>query len=54
MAPNTKLEKPQLLQIPQLADIHHNHPPTGKAIQQIVDYINRNINPIQGNKVAPK
>jgi len=46
--------KPQLLSIPQIDEIHLAHPPTGKAIQTIVDYINRNVNPVQGNKVAPR
>lgn len=53
--PNTGKSKPQLLSIPQLAAIHQSHPETGKALQIIVEYINRNIpNPVQGNKVQPK
>jgi len=42
MAANKGLSKPQLLTIPQLADVHHNHPATGKAIATIVDYLNAN------------
>ncbi|MBU6231680.1 hypothetical protein KGP36_03345 [Patescibacteria group bacterium] len=48
------LSKPQKLSIPQLADIHLNHPPTGKAIQAILEYINANVTPVQGNRVEPK
>lgn len=54
MPANTGKAKPQLLSIPQLASIHHNHPETGKAIQTIMEYINRNVVPIQGDKVQPK
>lgn len=46
--------KPKLLSIPQLADIHQNHPPTGKAIQAILEYLNKNLVPLQGNAVAPR
>lgn len=51
---NTGKSKPQLLQIPQLAEIHLNHPPTGKAIQTILEYINKNVTPAQGNRIEPK
>jgi hypothetical protein len=54
MAESTGLAKPQLLTIPQLADIHQNHAPTANAIIAIVDYINKNVAPVQGNKKAPK
>jgi len=51
---NTGKGAPQQLSIPQLAEIHLNHPPTGKAIQAILEYINKNLPPIQGNKVVKK
>ena len=47
-------EKPALLSIPQIAQIHLNHPPTGKAIQDIVDYINKTVTPPQGTKIKPR
>lgn len=46
--------KPQKLAIPQLTGIHQSHPEVGKAIQTIMEYINLNVNPVQGNKVTPK
>lgn len=49
---NTASNKPQLLSIPQIEDIHRNHPPTGKAIQSILDYINGNVTPPQGTKIG--
>lgn len=54
MAASTGKSKPQLLNIPQLASIHQFHPETGKAIQAIVEYVNSNVTPVQGNKVAPR
>lgn len=50
---NSGKSKPSQLSIPQIADIHLNHPPTGKALDTIIEYINKNLPPVQGNKVAP-
>ena len=50
---STNTAKPALLAVTQIAEIHLNHPPTGKAIQAIVDYINKNVTPKQGNKIQP-
>lgn len=51
---STGLSKPKLFVIHELGGIHQSHPPIGKALQAIVDYINRNVQPVQGTKVAPK
>jgi hypothetical protein len=45
---------PQKLVVPQQTDIHLNNPATGKAIQTIVNYVNQNVTPVQGNKVATR
>jgi hypothetical protein len=45
--------KPQVLTLPHLASIHAEHPAIGKTLQQILEYINKNVVPIQGNLVAP-
>lgn len=45
---------PKLLSIPELAGIHVSHPPIGKAIQAILDYVNKNVTPPQGNKIAKR
>jgi hypothetical protein len=50
----TNKVKPQLLNVSQLAQIHLFHPATGKAIQDIVDYINKTVAPPQGNKIAKR
>lgn len=52
MADSTTPNTSKLLDIPQLAEIHLNHPPTGKAIQAILEYINRNVAPVEGNIVS--
>ena len=44
--------KPQLLNIPELEQIHKEHPRVGKAIQAILEYVNRNVTPAQGTKQA--
>lgn len=44
--------KPQLLSISQLEVIHREHPEIGKALQGMLEYINRNVVPISGNKKA--
>lgn len=49
MASNTA-KSPKLLSIPQLGGIHQSHPPIGKALQTMLDYINKNVTPKQGNK----
>lgn len=43
-------QKPQKLTLPQLPNIHQTHPHIGKALQDIVNYINKNVTPVQGNK----
>lgn len=50
----TNKAKPQLLSIPQLAQIHLNHEPTGKAFQTIIDYINKNVTPTTGTKIQKR
>ena len=35
-----------------LAKIHKEHPEVGKALQIIMEYIRKNVVPIQGNKVG--
>lgn len=42
---------PKPLSIPQLTAIHQKNPEIGKAIQTILEYINKNVTPKQGNKV---
>ena len=44
--------KPKLLQIPSLPKIHEQHPEVGQAIKIIVEYLNKNLTPRQGNKVS--
>lgn len=46
--------QPELLNIPTLASIHLKDPDVGKALQTIVDYINANVTPPQGNKIATR
>lgn len=45
------MAKPKKLQIETLPKIHLTDPHIGKAIKQIVDYINKNVTPVQGNRV---
>lgn len=49
MATNPKQER---LSIPQLGEIINKHAPTGNAIRIIVDWLNKNVIPQQGNKVT--
>lgn len=42
--------KPRNLQISTLPKIHKMHPEIGKALREMIDYINRNLTPKQGNK----
>lgn len=49
MAINTNIA-PQLLTLPSISKIHLSDPEIGKALQDIVDYINANITPTQGDK----
>lgn len=51
---STNKAKPELLSLPQIADIHTHHPPTGKALQAIVDYINKMVPPLQGTKIKKR
>ncbi len=48
------MANPQKLDIPQLGDIHITHPPIGKALAAIVEYVNRNVTPVPGTKVTPR
>lgn len=50
MAKSTGTVPPQKLNLPELANIHITHPAIGKTIQQMLEYINKNVNPLQGNK----
>lgn len=47
------MAKPNLLNIPTLASIHLKYPNAGKALQEIVRYVNQNVTPPAGNKVTP-
>lgn len=42
--------KPKNLTVSTLAKIHVLHPEVGKALKEIIEYINRNVAPKQGNK----
>lgn len=44
-------QKPKLLTLQQLNKIHITHPDIGKALQSIVEYVNKNVTPKQGSKV---
>lgn len=46
--------QPQLLNLPSLPAIHLKDPEVGKALQIIVDYINENVIPAQGTRVATR
>lgn len=50
----TTNSKQVLLHVQQITAIRSNHVPTADAIQAIVDYVNKHVVPIQGNKVQPK
>lgn len=50
----TNKAQPQILSVPQLAEIHLNHPATGKAIQTIIDYINKTVSPVTGTKIKKR
>jgi len=43
--------KPRNLDLPTLNKIHLQNPEIGKALQKILEYINKNVTPVQGNKV---
>lgn len=43
-------QKPKLLTVPTLSKIHITHPEVGKALQEIIRYINANLTPRQGNR----
>ena len=51
---STNKEQPSLLSVPQQADIHLNHSPTGKAIDTIVEYINKTVTPPQGTRIKKR
>ena len=42
--------KPKNLSVSTLPKIHVKHPEVGKALDEIIRYINRNVTPKQGNK----
>lgn len=42
--------KPRNLSVSTLPKIHQMHPEVGKALKEIIEYINRNLAPKQGNK----
>jgi hypothetical protein len=50
----TTNSKQVLLHVEQMQSIRTNHPPTADALEKIIDYINKNVAPVQGNKVSPK
>jgi hypothetical protein len=50
----TNKSKPKLLNISQIPKIHVSHPEIGKAIQSVVDYVNKSIVPVQGNRIAKR
>lgn len=43
--------KSPLLSLSSIASISKTHPIIAKALQQIVDHINKNVTPKQGTKV---
>ena len=51
---STNTSQPQLLSIEELNAIRTNHKATANAIEKIVRYMNTNVTPKQGNKVAPR
>lgn len=42
--------KIKLLSLPHLPAIHMKDPAVGKTFKQILDYINKNVTPKEGNK----
>lgn len=44
--------KPKQITIPSLPKIHQQHPEIGKALDIIVQYLRKNLPPVQGNKVS--
>jgi hypothetical protein len=44
-------QKPKLLSLPMLPKVHQTHPEVGKALEAILQYINKNVTPVQGNRV---
>ena len=49
---NSKLALPKQIELPMLGAIHQKHPEVGKALQIIMEYLRKNLPPVQGNKVA--
>lgn len=47
-------ETAELLSVKQLGEIYKNHTPTAQAIQDIVNYINRNVPPKPSNRKGVK
>jgi hypothetical protein len=45
---------PQLLNLPEIAGIQTTHPPIANALKKIVNYINSNVSPVQGTKIATR
>ena len=42
--------KPKQIDIPNLGGIKQTHPEIGKAFEQLLNYIRKNVVPIQGNR----
>ena len=49
---NAPQAKPQLLSLTSMGKIRKDNPEIAKNLDAILDYINKNVTPIQGNKVA--
>lgn len=48
------IKNAELLNVKQLGAIYTNHTPTAQAIQDIVDYINKNLPPRPSNRKSIK
>lgn len=45
--------KPKQLDVPQIDKIHLQLPEVGKALDTMVQFIRKNVTPLQGNKKNP-
>ena len=43
--------KPKQITLPMLPKIHVQHPDVGRALDLIVQYLRKNLPPVQGNRV---
>lgn len=50
----TNKAQPQLLSVSTLAKIHTTHPEIGRGLQEIIEYINKNVTPPQGTKIKKR